>query len=48
VDFEEVGDLPLPTVTRMMIKEVAARLDDPSRPKPYLRYKNRSMGGAYL
>lgn len=48
VEFGEAADLPLPTVTRLMIKEVAARLDDPSRPKPFLRYKDRSVGAAYL
>lgn len=43
VDFDEAMALPLPTVTRMMIKEAVARMEDPSRPKPFLRYKDRGM-----
>ena len=35
--------LPLPAVTRMMIKEAVARMEDPSRPKPFLRYKDKGM-----
>lgn len=49
VDFDEAADLPLPTVTRLMLKEAVARMEDPSRPKPFLRYKDRSAGRpAYL
>jgi 8-oxo-dGTP pyrophosphatase MutT (NUDIX family) len=48
VEFDEATSLPLPTVTRVMIKEAFARLDDPSRPKPFLRYRDRSVGAAYL
>ncbi len=49
VDFAEVQDLPLPTVTRLMIREAELRMADPSRPKPFLRYKDRSAGRpAYL
>ena len=44
VDFDEAMALPLPTVTRLMIKEAALRMDDPSRPKPFLRYKDREQG----
>ena len=36
--------LPKPTVTRLMIKETELRMADPSRPKPFLRYKDRSAG----
>ncbi|HEX5263907.1 MAG TPA: NUDIX hydrolase [Phenylobacterium sp.] len=43
VDFDEAQALPLPTVTRMMLKEAVLRMDDPSRPKPFLRYKDRAM-----
>ena len=43
VDFEEAQTLPLPTVTRMMLKEAVLRMDDPNRPKPFLRYKDRAM-----
>jgi 8-oxo-dGTP pyrophosphatase MutT (NUDIX family) len=48
VDFDEAQSLPLPTVTRMMLKEAVARMDDPSRPKPFLRYKDRAMRPAHL
>lgn len=44
VDFDDAMGLPLPTVTRMMIKEAALRMSDPSRPKPFLRYKDRMSG----
>ncbi|MBW8816145.1 MAG: NUDIX hydrolase [Caulobacterales bacterium] len=43
VDFDEAMALPLPTVTRMMIKEAVERMKDPARPKPFLRYKDRGM-----
>ena len=42
--LDEAMALPLPTVTRLMIKEAALRMDDPSRPKPFLRYKDREQG----
>ena len=43
VDFDDAMGLPLPTVTRMMIKEAAERMKDPRRPKPFFRYKDRGM-----
>jgi len=43
VAFDDAMGLPLPTVTRMMIKEAVERMKDPSRPKPFLRYKDRGM-----
>ena len=46
VNFDDALGLELPTVTRMMIKETVERLKDPSRPKPFLRYKNRISGMA--
>ena len=48
VDFDEAQDLPLPTVTRMMIKEAVARMDDPARPKPFLRFRSGAMRPAHL
>ena len=48
VDFDEAQALPLPTVTRMMLKEAVARMDDPSRPNPFLRYKDKAMRPAHL
>lgn len=43
IDFDDAMGLPLPTVTRLMIKEAVARMEDPARPKPFLRYKDRGM-----
>jgi 8-oxo-dGTP pyrophosphatase MutT (NUDIX family) len=48
IDFDDAMGLPLPTVTRMMIKEAVARMEDPSRPKPFLRYKDKGMRAASL
>ena len=43
VDFDDAMGLPLPAVTRMMIKEAVERMKDPARPKPFLRYKDKGM-----
>lgn len=43
IDFDDAMGMPLPAVTRMMIKEAVARTEDPSRPKPFLRYKDKGM-----
>ena len=43
VEFEEAMGLQLPAVTRMMIKEAGERMKDPSRPKPFLRFKDKAM-----
>ncbi len=43
VDFDEAQTLPLPTVTRMMLKEAVLRMDDPDRPKPFVRFKAGAM-----
>jgi 8-oxo-dGTP pyrophosphatase MutT (NUDIX family) len=48
VDFDEAQALPLPSVTRMMIKESVERMKDPARPKPFLRFKAGAMRPAYL
>jgi 8-oxo-dGTP pyrophosphatase MutT (NUDIX family) len=48
VDFDEAQTLPLPTVTRMMIKEAVERMRDPSRPKPFLRFKAGAMTPSHL
>lgn len=39
VDFDEALGLNLPTITRTVVKETALRLDDPSRPKPFARFR---------
>lgn len=44
VDFDEAMALPLPAVTRLMLKESVLRMDDPNRPKPFLRYKTNEGG----
>jgi 8-oxo-dGTP pyrophosphatase MutT (NUDIX family) len=48
VDFDEAQGLPLPSVTRVMVKEAVARMADPSRPKPFMRFKAGAMRPAYL
>lgn len=39
LEFDETQDLPLPFVTRLMIREAVARLEDPSRARPFLRFR---------
>jgi 8-oxo-dGTP pyrophosphatase MutT (NUDIX family) len=48
VNFEEALQLPLPTVTRTMIKEAVLRMEDPSRPKPFFRFRAGAMKPAFL
>jgi 8-oxo-dGTP pyrophosphatase MutT (NUDIX family) len=48
VDFDEALHLPLPTVTRTMIKEAVLRMEDPSRPKPFFRFTAGAMKPAFL
>ena len=48
VDFDEAQTLPLPSVTRMMIKESVERMKDPARPKPFLRFRSGAMRPAFL
>jgi 8-oxo-dGTP pyrophosphatase MutT (NUDIX family) len=48
VDFDEAQALPLPTVTRMMLKEAVLRMDDPTRPKPFLRFQAGAMRPRHL
>jgi 8-oxo-dGTP pyrophosphatase MutT (NUDIX family) len=38
-DFSEALDLKLPMVTRSVITEVMARLEQPERPIPYMRFR---------
>ena len=37
VDFDEAIELKLPNVTRFVLGEARARLDDPSRPRLFLK-----------
>lgn len=48
VDFDQAETLPLPTVTRMMIREAMARMNDPGRPKPFLRFTAGGMRSFHL
>lgn len=48
VDFDEAQQLPLPSVTRMMLKEAVARAEDSSRPKPFFRFRAGAMRPAFL
>jgi 8-oxo-dGTP pyrophosphatase MutT (NUDIX family) len=48
VDFDEAQTLPLPTVTRMMLKEAVLRMDEPARPKPFLRFRQGAMRPEHL
>lgn len=48
VDFDEAQTLPLPTVTRMMLKEAVLRMDDPTRPKPFMRFRQGAMRPDHL
>jgi 8-oxo-dGTP pyrophosphatase MutT (NUDIX family) len=48
VDFEEALALPLPAITRTMIKESVLRMEDPSRPKPFFRFTAGAMKPAFL
>ena len=48
VDFDEAQSLPLPSVTRMMLKEAVLRMDDPDRPKPFMRFRQGAMRPEHL
>lgn len=48
VEFDEALALPLPSVTRMMIREAVARLDNPNRPQPFLRFRKGAMRPVHL
>jgi 8-oxo-dGTP pyrophosphatase MutT (NUDIX family) len=48
VDFDEAQTLPLPTVTRMMLKEAVLRMDDAARPKPFMRFRQGAMQPDHL
>lgn len=48
VEFDEAVALPLPSVTRMMIREAVERRKDPARPKPFLRFRQGAMKPVHL
>jgi 8-oxo-dGTP pyrophosphatase MutT (NUDIX family) len=47
-DFDEALALPAPTVTRHMIGQLAARLADPQRARPFLRRDRHGWKPGYL
>jgi len=48
VEFDEALSLPLPAITRVMVEEAVARMADPGRPQPFLRYRKGAMGLEHL
>jgi 8-oxo-dGTP pyrophosphatase MutT (NUDIX family) len=48
VDLDEAEALDLPTVTRMVLHDLPLRLDDPSRPAPFLRARRGAHQTDYL
>ncbi|MDB5426020.1 MAG: hydrolase [Phenylobacterium sp.] len=48
VEFDEALALPLPGITRTMIREAVDRLADPARPRPFLRYRPGPRRSAHL
>jgi 8-oxo-dGTP pyrophosphatase MutT (NUDIX family) len=40
VNLAEALALDLPAVTRLVLKELVLRLDDPTRPAPFIRFRN--------
>jgi len=43
VDFDEVERLALPIITRALLAEALAQMDDPARPKPLLLYRQGAL-----
>jgi len=48
VDFDEAIALPLPSVTRTVIEEAVRRMEDPSRPRPFMRFGARRTRLSHL
>ena len=48
VGFDEALDLKLPNVTRFVLSEAVARLADPHRPRPFLKYGASDPRRAFL
>ena len=48
VDLDEAVALDLPNVTRFVLQELGLRLDDPSRPAPFMRFVRGVRQLAYL
>jgi 8-oxo-dGTP pyrophosphatase MutT (NUDIX family) len=48
VDMDEALALDLPNITRFVLQELALRLEDPSRPAPYMRFLRGARQLSYL
>jgi 8-oxo-dGTP pyrophosphatase MutT (NUDIX family) len=48
VAFSEAAALPLPTITRIMMREAAERMKDPKRRKPFVRFRTGPARESYL
>jgi len=48
VDFDESLALPLPGITRTMLREAVLRMEDPARPKPFMRFRSGAMRPVHL
>lgn len=48
VDFDDAIGLPLPAVTRTMIGEAVRRMEDPGRPRPFMRFGSRATKLTHL
>ena len=48
VEFDAALDLPLPSITRSMIGEAVKRMQDPARPKPFMRWAAGAMRRTHL
>jgi len=48
VDFDDAIALPLPMVTRTMISEAVQRMEDPTRPQPYMRFGSKKTKMSFL
>ena len=46
--FEEALELQLPAITRTVIKEAVQRLENPNRPRPFIRFKTGGMKAGEL
>jgi len=48
VDMDEALALDLPNITRFVLQELAQRLEDPSRPAPFMRFLRGARQLSYL
>jgi len=48
VDMDEALALDLPNITRFVLQELAQRMEDPSRPAPFMRFRRGVRDLSYL